>query len=395
VGLPRSNNEVPSSRSSDLAVRSLKAGIGVARTLFSIGVVARFDDLGGVRVPIPPRPGYFEHHRLILRWMLLRASNIGSVSAVGTATGKSRKSHGTMQMPFYPDEMIWLFNECGVFSLAQGQMFEAIAMFDAALKGAEAIEGEANSSIRRRILLNLALCSIYRGRPNEARRQLTEIQSEESEDEAVQLIATGHLGLLDHIGGFNESAMHRLSEAIKGLIKLRRFRAVSMFLRHRGDLHRDLHDFGSAKKDLVEAIDLARLSGSQDMAWFAIVARTRLDVTEGVDLRESAKRLEDAERYADAMELPLLTSETCFVHAQMLLRQGETALAAEKVTKALRLATLHGLTLRSIAYRNLLADIHLERGWSEEAKKIRGQALQAARSAGYRLMLQRHPQGTA
>jgi hypothetical protein len=394
VDLPKPNGNDRGERLGDLHVRCLKAAMGVARTLFSIGVVARFDDLGGVRVPLPPKPGYFEHHRLILRWMILQASRIGCAT-VSKKVAFEAKASEAVQMPFYPDEIIWLFNECGVFSLAQGEMSDAVGMFEAALNAAETIEGRGNSPLRRRILLNLSLCSIYRGRPNDARRVLGEILNAEGEDEAVRLIAMGHMGLLDHIGGFHEAALRNLNTAIKGLTKLRRFRSVSMLLRHRGDLHRDLQDFPLAERDLAAAVDFARLSGSQDMVWFAIVAKTRLDVTKGTNLKNAARTLDDAERYADAMELPLLIAETCFVHAQMLLLQGETALAAEKVTRALRLATLHGLTLRSIAYRNLLADIHEERNWLVESKRIRGQALQAARNAGYRLMLQRNPQETA
>jgi tetratricopeptide (TPR) repeat protein len=292
--------------------------------------------------------------------------------------------------PYYPDEIAWLYNECGVFSLAQGQSFDALSMFDAALRFAGRIEGKGDSPNRRRILLNLALCAINRGRLNEARRWLAEVESGVEEDEAVRLVAKGFKGILHYIGGEHDEAMDHYGSAIRGLTDLGRSRAVSMFLRHRGDLHRHKRRFEEANQDFSNAIDHARFSGSEDMAWFAIVAKTRMEAAQKANFKALVKRLEGAEAYADAMELPQLSAEASFVHAQILLRQGETALAAERASRALRIATLNGLTIRAIACRSLLSDIHRERGWEALAQKIKADALQAARNVGYRALLQRH-----
>jgi hypothetical protein len=92
--------------------------------------------------------------------------------------------------------------------------------------------------------------------------------------------------------------------------------------------------------------------------------------------------LDEAERYGDAMELPMLTAEVYFVHSQILRTQGETALAGDKATRALQIATLNGLVLRSITYRNALAHIHREREWTEEADRMRSHVQRAAANAG-------------
>src|SRR5262249_13654054 len=109
-------------RKPDLESRCLRAALGIARTLFSIGVVARFADLPVVSAPLPPRRGYFEHHRLTLRWMLREAARLEDKSA------DHIDRSGTEWRPFYPDDIAWLFNECGVFSFAQGQCYDAHAM---------------------------------------------------------------------------------------------------------------------------------------------------------------------------------------------------------------------------------------------------------------------------
>lgn len=378
IGFPKEDNTMPNrSKSEPLQARCLRAGIGVARTLFSIGVVARFNDLGGVKVPIAPRPGYFEHHRLTLRWMLWESQRIGSAKM-------------DEWRPFYPDELVWLYNECGVFSLAQGQMFDALAMFDTALRLAARIDGDGDSPIRRRILLNLTLCAINRGRPNEAKRWLEEVRAAPKEDPTIQFLAEGFMGVLKHISGEHDQAEVHYGTAIDGLIDLGRSRAASLFLRHRGDLYRHKGRIEDAQRAFADAIDHARFSGSEDMAWFAIVAKTRMEATHKPDFKTLLKRLEGAESYAEAMEMPQLTAEAAFVHAQILLRQGETALAAERASRALRIAGLNGLTIRAIAYRSLLSDIHRERGWETIAQRLKADTLQAARNAGYRTLLQRH-----
>jgi hypothetical protein len=66
----------------------------------------------------------------------------------------------------------------------------------------------------------------------------------------------------------------------------------------------------------------------------------------------------------------------------LLLMQGETSRAGQLVTRALRIATLNGMTLRSINYRLLLARIRKARDQTDEADRIRDQALAAARRIG-------------
>jgi tetratricopeptide (TPR) repeat protein len=389
--------------------RRLRAALGIVRTLFSIGVVARFAELEKLVVPTPPRPGYFEHHRLTLRWMLREALRLEEE--------KARQSHGAPSLhvrteewnPYYPDEIVWLFNECGVFSLAQGQCYDAVAMFDAALAEARKIEGSGAGPIRRRILINLGACALYRGRPNEARRVFSEVENETSEDATVRAIAKGYLALLDHLGGEHDTALRGYTDAIKSLREHGRSRPVSMFLRHRGDLHRYKGDVAQAERDFDEAIDHARRVGYEDMVQFAVVARVRMRLAEATAgtttstalFKELLKLLDGAERYADAMELPYLRADAAFVHAQVLLGQGETGLAAENATRALRIATMCGLVLRSIAYRSLIAEIYIARGWTDEGARMKAQVLQAASNAGYRHLIQsqsgalRAPRATA
>ncbi len=385
-----SSRHAAGERGPELTARCLRAALGISRTLFSIGVVARFADYGRVAIPLPPRSGYFEHHRLALGWMLRKAADIKEEAPVAASTSGGPVASAPPLHPFYPDEVAWLLNEVGVFSLAQGQCYDAVALLEKAKLYASSIEGEDGGSMTRRILVNLGACAINRGRPNEARQLLQKVCRETEEDETVRMIAHGYLGVLDHLAGATDLAFRRYGEAISRLSDLGRNRPVSLFRRYRGELHRHMRDFKAAESDFVAAIDRAREARYEDMANFAIVSRARMMVARGraSDFKEVAKTLETAERYAESMELPMLKSEVSFVHAKLLLKQGETAIAGEKATRALRIATLNGLILRTVAYRELLVEIYLERGWLEQAKRMKLQVLQAAKDTGYMLITQ-------
>lgn len=384
IGYPRSEPGAVDTTAITTAIgaRRLRAAIGLARTLFSIGVVARFANLKEVRIPHPPRVGYFEHHRLALRWMLLLAKKLDKAAA---------KQAGTYLPPFYRDEILWLYNEAGVFSLAQGQCDDAAALFSAALTQARKIEGPKNSPIRRRILINLASCEINRGRLARARDQLSEVVRSAEEDEIIRTIAEGYFGLIDHIEGSLVEANDQYDRAIKTLRELGRSRPVSIFLCCRAELHRHRNDHNLAEADLRDAVDIARRAGYEDTAWFAMVSKARMDATRN-DARAFRKISEDlakAEDYVEAMDIPYLRCEISYARAIILLKQGEYILAGQQATRAIRTATLNGLSLRALAYRNLLAEIHLERGWEEQAERMKTHVREAARSIGYRLLLQR------
>jgi uncharacterized protein YdbL (DUF1318 family) len=182
--------------------------------------------------------------------------------------------------PFYPDETVWLFNECGVFSMAQGQCHDALHAFRAALREARGIEGP-RGPIRRRICIKLGALAIERGRPYQARRWLEDVHVQANEDETVRMIAQGYLANLDHNDGSLDAALTSYNEAVDTLLRLGRSRPVRLFLRRRGDLRRHIRDYPGAKSDFVAAINYVRRAGYEDMARLAEVSLARLQVIEG------------------------------------------------------------------------------------------------------------------
>lgn len=379
------------------AARCLRAALGIVRTLFSIGVVARFAELGEVTIPHPPRVGYFEHRRLVLRWMIMRAAALDrqkqELAKQAELSGQPTAPDDD-PMPFYRDEIAWLYNECGVFSLSQGQCFDAHGLLRFAQKKAREIEGRKRRKIGpigRRILTNLGACEINRGRLPRARQMFERVERDERDDKTISLIARGYLALICHVEGAIGDAQKQYGEAISGLRKIGRMRAPGLFLCFRAELFRHLNDPSHAERDLEEALDFARRAGYEDMARFAVVgiARLRASNAQTKDVPSIIRSLEEAEKYADAMDIALLRCEISYTRAIILLKQGEHTRAGREATRAIRTATLSGLALRALAYRNLLADVHLSRGWSDQGKRMKEQIREEARNIGYRLLLQR------
>ena len=238
----------------------LRAALGICKTLYSIGVVSRFADLPGLERPTPPKIGYFEHHRLMMRW-LLHCAKENDAKERSALLQASKKSKASPNRPFYRDEIVWLYNECGLFSLAQGHIFDARALFASAKREARKIEGPLGGPTLRRVRLNAALASLEGGNIPGAESDLLSICKDEDEYSRIRAIAEGYLGLVHHWKGNLESAEKRYSAAIDTLSKEGRLRAQSIFLRHRGTLRRRQLRVPAAISDFESAIETAAAGG--------------------------------------------------------------------------------------------------------------------------------------
>lgn len=104
----------------------LRAAYGALRSVYSVDVVSRFNTYEDEGVESPDN-GYFESHRLRVRWMLRRAISLDNIW---------RRDGGKVVAgelnTFHAEEIVWLFNECGVLSLAEGRINDAVALLSKA-----------------------------------------------------------------------------------------------------------------------------------------------------------------------------------------------------------------------------------------------------------------------
>ena len=368
----------PHGTDKELASRSLRAALGVTRNLFSIGVVSRLSDVGGVRVTTPERFGYFEHHRLIVRWMLNYARHLYAPAKLSEWP------------PFYRDELVWLANECGVFLHAQGQIHDATALFWFARRITRDIENLGTGVLRSRILLNDAWCSVDRARLDDAERRFQNILEMPNQEETLHLLATGGMARIAHLRGRLDIARRGYESAIRGLGELQRSRPVAEFQRNLGDLLRHYGRHNQAETELMKAVQIADAGGYMELVHHAQVARVRNAIESGgADVTTFIELLNMADEYAEKMDLARLLCEVLMVRALLLIRNGHSIVAGPFVTRAIRIATLSGLSLRKIAYLELLVKIERNRGGRESAERLRARTIQAAQNVGYNLVVDR------
>ena len=374
------------------AARMLRAALGVTRNLLSVGVVSRFSDFDEPNLNSSSMSGHFQHHWSIVRWLLSYAQELER-----EPEGKDSKKMSELDpensdnwLPFYRDELVWLANECGAFSFLQGQTYDAAAFYWLASRFQRNIELLRPGAQRSRLFLNDAWCSIDRARLDDAEGMLKDVYETADEEKVLRLVARGGLALIANIRGRTDLALAEYDYTIDEMQRMQRSRPLSILQRHRGDLKRHLRDRDEAEKDFVRAIETAETSGYVDLVHTTQVARVR-NLLE-IQIRDPSKlteALDAAHGYAERMNIPRLLCEVLMVRAELLLKQGQSDVARDFANRATRIATLNGLTLRKIAYLELLSRVEKAQGNAASAQRLLARTVRFARHVGYNLMIER------
>lgn len=417
------NPQPPSEDQRMKDVCALRAAVSLTRSAFSLGVISRMAE-------IAPQSegandfGYLERYRLLVRWMIYQAGDLGDQEVESNAerarfgTELAARFGGVLKraaLPIaktlkeridlayrkvrtnalYQDEITWLYNECGLASYAQGNLYDAIPLFEQARTSNRKVEIKSDVTPNAlRIRLNLAMAQIERGNLSRANSELNAIIAASDREPVVRAIAIGYRGLVAHLRGRFRKAQDRYAEAIKLLRQLRgEARALSIFHRHFAAMLRNQNQRNPAQEHLRAAMAEAETAGQQDQ-----VQRTRVsqavfelsDVNPGPDvLRRVLRQLRTVERYADVMEVHSLKVDVLTARARVFEMQGETRMSGENAIEALALATLHGMKLRVMSALAMIGKITQERGYLSQAHQISTTARRMAERAGYQLSVAR------
>ena len=324
--------------------------------------------------------GHFEDHRLFVLWLLRQAVKLQQSKGETRSPGAQKVDAADSQKveppdgehpPFYQEEIAWLLNESGTLNLVQGRLTDAIGLLQAAQAAASRIETEETGAIRTRIGLNQAVVQIERGRFPAARQRLTTIVRTEGEHPVIPLIATGYLGLIDHLTGnlgqakrYYQVAIHgwnfdKPDEESIGLVALGRSRAASIFYRHYGDLLLLESNYKDARLAIDQAINLAREGGHEDVCHLAQLSQIRLELTEKspADLRDVFTELNNVSAYARMVGMPRTICEVEALRAQALRSVGDLRGASAAALQGLEVSTRHDLKLRKAIAVISLAEI--------------------------------------
>jgi hypothetical protein len=333
--------------------RMLRAAFGIMRSIYSVAALARIDfsgtDEATATIALPDQDhGMFEDNRRQLYWLSARALEFSAEDK---------------EAPFRIEELVWIYNECAVYSLAQGRLLDAVPLF---------------------YLLNKAVCDIERGRGIESRGALDRIASaDEYEHPVPGLIAKGLLGQLAHLRGDQENAGAIYAAVVKELSAEGQSRAASIFARQHADMLRDNGKDAELPLRLAEqAIQLAMRGGHEDIRHQAVLSRSKILIARrDPNLADLHHELDVVDRYARIIGMPRLTCRVAELRAKLHVKAGDMRTAGTFATRGLEVASRNGLQVRKINLLLLLAEINMKRDQQSAARPLLQEADRLARQS--------------
>jgi len=318
---------------------------------------------------------------------------------------------------FYPDEIVWLYNERGVVKLAQGDLYEARAAFDEADRFNRTYVEFGDRALNwRRITLNQIVVDIERGRFSSARDRIDMIEREISPKkwERAQSLAdqarpgsvqadpvisyeemltlgltTGYRGLCDLFRGDMLGARRGFEQAMALLHRLGELRALAIFQRYYASLGQAILEGGVADDMLERAICSAQAAHQMDVVHQGRIRRADRRISPGRldELARSNRDLIDALRYADSTDTYRVRVEARRGLARLRIASGDYEVALEHAIDAMTTATRYGLSLRKIDLRILIGEILILRGDPLSGRALIHAAIEAATRIGYQRAL--------
>lgn len=294
--------------------------------------------------------------------------------------------------PLYRDEIAWTFNERGLTALAQGRIFDAVPLLGIARRIVEHSsypdeEPHFHHAAEHRIVLNLAIAQIERGRVGTARTDLERLERQTRSNDRwtpnpLNLFAKGYLALCDHLSGSLQRAHGEYETVIADLVLMKRLRPVSIFNAHLADLMRAQGKLDRAMEYADLAIAAAAQAEQRDVQHFALNASARV-LARRSQGEEAMARTDRVVDYACRMGIYGLQVEGELTRGVLMFDRGDAQLAGAATSRAIALATRYGMTLRRLRALSLYAEIQIDLGREEIAASILNEAKGEAERVGY------------
>lgn len=297
--------------------------------------------------------------------------------------------------PFYRDEIMWLFNECGVFSYAQGHLHDAHALFEQAMKLGRSIEGVHGGHMIHRISINHAFAELDRGHISSGRDLfLRVLHNAPASDVIIRSIAEGGLLCARYLSAQLADVIEPLNSVIVRLADRGRARAAAIFALVRAQAQ---HMLGVDSSDeFRRSLQLCTQAAAEDITRLCRVqlarlnpAASRLSLSGDKGDVPVNEWLNEAESYAHAMDMPRLLADVMIAKAELQCNIDELDAAAERATRALRVTTLYGMRLKKLECLEIMARINWKREPNEYARRLRMRTLKSARDTGFLLLIQK------
>ncbi len=418
---------------SPAATSCLRAALSVVRGYYSTTSLLTLDRDDG-RVT-EDRDGVLLAHaerleRLVRAYRKLTRFRSAAFEAMAATMSEAEVRDKLGPEPFYPDDLVWIFNELGSVYLAQGDLYSARRAFrDAMQVNVDAVEYKCRSHNWRRISINQVLLDIERAGLTAAERKLQQIEDSIDDRPAIvdpahvtrhksrfnfirnhfgegapaarscfdkevmheELLMTalvlGHRGLCQHIRGHLRSAEPLYQDSIAILRRLGEHRAYAFFQRHYALLHRLLHPEREGGAEIRLAVTAAESVRQMDMAYHARIidanAAWKRKGADALDRRHALRQLTDAASYGALMDLHRLRVEAAMALARLKFESGDYETALDHATEAMALASRYGHSLRKISIRLDMGQILIRRGDPKSGAALLAHAAEAADRFGY------------
>lgn len=304
----------------------------------------------------------------------------------------SAKPFSRIRHPFYRDEIAWAYNERGLAALVQGKIFDAVPLFGIARRVVEHSsapndEPHYHHTAEHRIVLNLAIAHIERGRIAEARDELERIERQTQvydkwTPNPLNIFTRGYLALCDHLSGNFQRARVEYKEVIRDLVDAKRLRPVSIFNGYLADLLRAQGDVEKARKRADLAMSAAAQAEQRDVQHYASNSLARVLILTG-EREEAMDRARRVIEYAGRMGLYGLKVEGELTRGSLLFESGDTQLAGAAIARAIALSTRYGMRLRRLRSLSLYSEIQIKLGRKDIARTVLQESKSEAERVGY------------
>jgi hypothetical protein len=427
MNLAQSNQELDAQMPSIHAIpQRIRALYGLLRSGFSIGTISRLTALdekeldqpyerfkGWLRGVTNAATGW-DH---VLDTLFYDASAPSPETATKLNTQKTRRTFATiakhidtgstdtphvpdelasfagLSRPLYRDEIGWLLNERGVVSLVQGQIFDAIPLFQRALEEMhhDDMNGQYDPALHaavRRVRLNMATALIDRGHLNRATAMLKQLQLPKDfsshSGSQISWLAQGYIGLVQHLRGNLQLAGESYDATIKRAQDREMMRVVGIFAKHKADLLRRAGDYNAARSSIDLAISAALNCAQRDILHLAKVSQGHIEVADPKgDKAMAGICTMEALQFAQSMGIPRLESEAKCLQAAMMLTQNERMLAGTAATEAAAIANRNGLRLHKLLALKHYGSSLRQRGQKILARQVVAETRREAERRGY------------
>jgi len=386
-------------------IQRLRAAKNLIAHAFSIGVISRlgfeengFDLIGENETHCP-----FENYESWTRGILNAATGITHLRKKLSGILKEPNSEDKhIRHAFYATEISWLYNERALTNFVQGRLYDALPLFELALDG---IRGQkftddhrdfhrGPSSSYRRVLLNKALARLEFGKISEARKYFEmlskQVTSRSTNDPSRRIsltgiIATGYLGLCDHLTSRFDTAGEYYDIALKRLEdKPHRLRTKAIFLKLQADLERTKNNIDKAEELIDESIRATISVEQQDILHHSYISKALITSHDPARLSESLEFLRRAETYAERLGIPKLTADAANIRGRIYLQNGQLDSVGKLLATSIAICNKNGMTLRKITALSTYGELlQLRNDDPDLAKRVREFSIHLAEKTGY------------